>query len=356
MKVSFFEGSELISEGIEDTIVDKMRGLARMQDELTCLFLADSPFSLAGEWAARRLQMIYPQKKIERVRLMRKEGSSTGATRVRYKDVQMMPVNEDTPISHVWQWVIDQLDYILVYMDSLMCDSREKKSIYNYAARRLGGRCINLCGEDDRHRIHEQILNLPVWQREVMAGKMNRESKNSIAARLGVSKGTLRNYETEARKGLIRQLVPQERVRPKRCAVFDMGALQLSQDEKVALTDVLRYLIEYGYVREFLLSAYINNCEGDLVQSILEAVDASGRKAEIIWVVEDGVQISPVLANQKLLLYKRASNSLKARALEEKKTMIRASDVIICNTDSWYRSGLRYAEEKHIPVINLTQI
>lgn len=64
MKVSFFEGSELICERIEDTIVDKMRGLARMQDELTCLFLADSTFSLAGEWAARRLQMIYPQKKI----------------------------------------------------------------------------------------------------------------------------------------------------------------------------------------------------------------------------------------------------------------------------------------------------
>ena len=99
---------------------------------------------------------------------------------------------------------------------------------------------------------------MPVWQREVMAAKMNRESKNSIAARLGVSKVTLRNYEAEARKELIRQLGSQERIKPKRCAIFDLGPLQLSQDERVALRGVLRYLIEYGNVKEFLLSAYIN--------------------------------------------------------------------------------------------------
>ena len=60
--------------------------------------------------------------------------------------------------SRVERWMIDQADYAVIYMQSLLCMGVRQLRIFRYAQDKLGDRCINLCSSATEKK-YRNVLN-----------------------------------------------------------------------------------------------------------------------------------------------------------------------------------------------------
>lgn len=200
-------------------------------------------------------------------------------------------------------------------------------------------------------RVREEIGSLVRWEREALTGKMNGERKTDVAERLGVSKTTVRFYEVSAQHHLAERLKVQNPP-SRRCAIFGFAAQHMSSETTAVLAETIRYLITCCGVTSFVISGRAPSVLTALLRQLtypytrpirvdkMKKADAKTRK---VWQNRDEVYV-----------YHGTAERFAAQALEEKHAMTDISDIILCDLEYGYRSGLSYARRKRVPVINLS--
>lgn len=345
MVISVLDGSAVLEADLEMKVKRRLRALIRDEQQVTFYFYTNNEFIFCCEWVARVLQATYPQKKIECVGVAGTDEQGFRIPRARYTRRETLTGN------NIWKWMVDQADYVICHMDLLMCSSRDRVRAYQYACTRKGEQCINLCSEWELRRVREEIGSLVRWEREALTGKMNGERKTDVAERLGVSKTTVRAYEVAAQRHLAEKIRIQT-TPERRCAIFGFAAQHMSSETKAVLAETIRYLITCCGVTSFVISGRAPSVLTALLRQLtypyirpirVEMMEKKNAKIGKVWQNRDEVYV-----------YRGTAEHFAAQALEEKHAMIDISDIILCNLEYGYRSGLSYARRKRVPVINLS--
>lgn len=343
MVISVLDGSAVLEADLEMKVKRRLRTLIRNEQQVTFYFGSNSEFTFCCEWVARQFQAAYPQKEIERVGVA--GGDDWPIPQARYTRRAIFEGKE------FWKWMVEQADYVICHTDLLMCSSRDRVRAYQYACARKGERCINLCSEWELRRVREEIGSLVRWEREALTGKMNGERKTDVAERLGVSKTTVRFYEVSAQHHLAERLKVQKPP-SRRCAILGFAAQHMSSETTAVLAETIRYLITCCGVTSFVVSSRAPSVLTALLRQLtylytrpirVERMEKKGEKLGKVWQNRDEVYV-----------YHGTAESFAAQALEEKHTMIDISDIILCDLEYGYRSGLSYVRRKRVPVINLS--
>lgn len=343
MVISVLDGSAVLEADLEAKVKQRLRALIRSEQKITFYFYTNSEFTVCCEWVARELQTAYPKKEIERVGVA--GGDDWPVPRARYTRREIVPGKD------VCKWMVDQADYVISYMDLLMCSSRDRVRAYQYACTRKGERCVNLCSEWELRRVREEIGSLVKWEREALSGKMNGERKAAVAERLGVSKTTVRTYEVAAQRHLAEKIRIQT-TPERRCAIFGFAAQHMSSETKAVLAETIRYLITCCGVTSFVVSGRAPYIQAALLRQLTYPYT---RPIRVERMEKKNAKIGKVWQNRdKTYVYHGTAESFAAQALEEKHAMIDISDIILCDLEYGYRSGLSYVRRKRVPVINLS--
>lgn len=343
MVISVLDGSAVLEADLEMKVKRRLKTLIRNEQQVTFYFGSNSDFTFCCEWVVRELQTAYPKKEIERVGVA--GGDDWPVPQARYTRRVIFEGKE------VWKWMVEQADYVICHTDLLMCSSRDRVRAYQYACAQKGERCINLCSGWELRRVREEIGSLVRWEREALLGKMAGERKAAVAERLGVSKTTVRFYEVSAQHHLAERLKVQN-TPSRRCAIFGFAALSMSQETKAILVETIRYLITCCGVTSFVVSGRAPYVLTALLRQLTYSYT---RPIRVERVEKKGEKIGKVWQNRnETYVYHGTAESFTAQVLEEKHAMTDISDIILCDTNCNYRSGLSYARRKRVPVINVS--
>ncbi len=356
MVISFLEGSDVMEEGVELRINKQLRKIIRDAQNIRMYFYCTSAFMTSCEWEVRKLRAAYPEKSIEVFRIMESDDLLKYIPAVRYMG-HIIPCRDEVDSSGgLLKWLVDQSDYILCYMDPLMSHSRERETAFRYACLKLGERCINLCTNEAKIQVRAQISRLPKWERRAMEGRLTGEKKKAVAADLGVTVATVRNYEISGQRNAISKIyVP--RPEKRYCAVFGFSMKSFTKEYKEVLIETIWYLIHSCGISFFiipeeqqrislaltgLLSATIRHSTVPVKLGRMKAVD----KIKHVWGSQDN----------GIFYYEQSSKGYVTHILEERKAMIDIGNIVLCDIGIIKGSGLSYAGKKHVPVINLADV
>lgn len=336
MVIGFMEGSLLTAPDFEDRLMRKLQPIVRKEPRIEFLFGYQNRLSLLAEWVVRKLQVAYPEKEILSIGVFNKKDTSSYAFRGRFTSKLLLPEGED-----VLHWIVGKADFIFTFMDPLFCLSRDCSLLYSRCAKE--GRCINLCTQEDMDKVREKIPFLPKWERRALAGKLRGESKTDVACELGVSKTTLRWYEIHAAHHIEEKLYPK-RPAGRKCAVFGFPNAE-SLVKKSLLWAALDYLQRVCDVTTFMVSSHMMRSSPVFAASISRFCS---QRAEFVELVEFPCRdVAPEECEGK---------SPASRILAERRGLIDAADIVLCDLQWENRTGLLYAKRKKIPVINLNEV
>lgn len=351
MIISFFEGSAVTEPALGERIKKHLRLLIRKESKVTFYFAGESGFTSLCEWAVRELQAAFPKKCLESVGIYREETLGGPVPRVRYSRQEVLTGQTGADDLSVWVWMTDRSDYVLTYMDPLLCGSRSRLSAYQYAARRLGGRCVNLCSQEAAAQARALLPSLVRWERRALEGKLRGEHKKKVAGDLGVSLSTLHGYEIAAQHSIVKLMRVWQR--PVRCCgILGFASLHMDSKLRADLVGTIRYLIQCCSVGRFLVSNSASSAVSPLMCLLRQLQIEQDGRFEINVMCPSGTPAKPPKYAQAFRYERRSSSIVKGR-LEERNAIVDAADVILCAAVSRYRSGLSYAGRKHVPVINL---
>ena len=356
MVISFLDGSAVLNPGLESVVKRKIRTLIRNEQQVTCYFYATSDFILICEWVVRELQAANPQKVIESVGVAGNNGDTENTfyvPEVRYTRIEILSGNNGKAPGNILKWMVDQADYVISYMDPLMCCSGFRAQSFRYACTQKKECCINLCSKEEMRQVREKIASLSSWEREAMTAKMNGTGKSAVANRLGVCKSTIRTYEVSAAHELAKKICPS--VAPvRRCALLGLAVKYMPDWKKKLLVETLRYLVKYCGVAGFIVSA---DAPSELLTLLLLLKREYGYTFKLGLMQEmTNKDIAAPKTYEEIFYYEGTAKGIVARGLERRNAMTHAANVVLCDIDAerYYRSGLSYASIKHIPVINLS--
>lgn len=339
MVIAFTEGSELVSLEVERRLKRVLQRLFKKESQIKCIFDNDTPFLQLCEWTVRNLQASCPEKEIVSIGVYAGEGQCYAASRIRFTSVVHLPVKED-----MHRWVIDQADYVVTYIDLLLCKEREDTLTYQYALSQKHDCCINLCMQEDLAKAREKISSLVWWERIAILGRLHGKPKVEIAKELGVSLTTVRTYETNAVNRII-QILRLPAPSSRQCAVFGFMQTQLSKEKMILLNEALNYLRDACGVTTFLVSLCSTRQNHDFA-SILHRFQKLQANAVHFMELQD---YNGVPATEQGRPY-------VSRILAERRALIDSADIVLCDLKWERRSGLLYARRKRVPVINLDEI
>lgn len=342
--------------GVELRVNKLLRKIIRDEQEIKMYFYCTSEFMTLCEWEIRKLRAVYPQKRIEVLRVV-----ETGVLLKYVPAVQYMghiePCDDDIDSAgSLLKWLVNQSDYVLCYMDLLMSHSKARTVAFQHACERLGERCINFCSNEAMSQVRKQIPRLPKWERRALEGKLAGEKKKVVADDLNVSTGTVHKYEVSGQKNAISRIyVPEQPGR--HCAVFGFPAQTFSREYASVLVETIRYLIHNCGVSCFILpeeqqrvSVAVRSLLTTIIRQSTKPVKVGYMRA--VEVVEREWQ--PL--DSSVFCYERDSKGYVAHILEERKAMIDIVDIVLCDIDIVRRSGLNYAGKKRVPVINIADV
>ena len=340
MVIAFIEGSLLSAADIEDRLLRKLRPIVRKEERLTCLFAYDTAFLRCAEWAVRKLRTAYPEKEILSVGVFNRKDMMEKSFKVRYTSKLLLPAEEN-----VRYWMAGRADVVVTFMDPLLCVNRECMALYRQSVKT--NICINLCNRKDMDEVREKIPLLPKWERRALTGKLHGEPKATVAQELGISRTTLKTYEVEGAYRIARTLCP-EKTPGRRCAVFGFSSRGLSVERQKVLWEILDYLQHGCGITTFLVSSFSMLQNFAFASLITEFCRCRTGFVHLVKLSDSDAGLS--LAAQK------DRGSLGARILAERRALTDSADIVLCDLQREYRSGLRYARRKKVPVINLNEI
>ena len=336
MVIGFMEGSLLTAPDFEDRLMRRLRPIVRTEDRIEFFFGYQNRLSLLAEWVVRKLEAAYPEKEILSIGVFNKKDIVRYAFQGRFTSKLLLPEGED-----VSRWIVDKADFIFTFMDPLLCLSRDCSLLYRRCIKEE--RCINLCTQEDLDKVQEAIPSLPKWERYALTGKLHGELKADMAYELGVSKTTLRWYEIHAAHHIEEKLYPK-RPAGRKCAVFGFPNAE-SLIKKVLLWKALDYLQRVCGVTTFLVPSHMMRSSPVFAASISRFCSQRAEFAELVEF--PGRDAAPEECEGK---------SPASRILAERREMIDAADIVLCDLQWENRTGLLYAKRKKIPVINLKEV
>lgn len=337
MVIAFIEGSPITAPDAEYRLMRKLQPIAKEEDELICLFAYDTPFLRIAEWVVRKLRASFPEKKIQSVGVFNRADMIASTFPARYTTTVLLD-----PEENVRRWMVDQADFVFTFMDSLLYANRECELAYQCAVKQ--NCCVNLCIQEDMDEVRERIPSLVRWERRALLGKLNGEPKTEVTKELGVSKTTLKKYEMEAAYHLARSLCPKKPA-GRRCAVFGFSSLEMPLEQRRMLWWALDYLQHGCGVTTFLVSTYTMRRNLEFEDIIMRFCR---RRSDYVDLIE--------LPDAKDPVEEKEGTSLASKILAERRVLIDAADIVLCDLRREYRTGLLYAKRRKVPVINLSEI
>lgn len=342
MVISFLDGSKVVEPGVMAALKRCLCRIIKTEENVSFYFAFSSDFILECEWLVRELQALYPDKRIDRVGVV-DQGTESLFSRCRFDRFEC---TEGKPRVGIWRWMVDQSDYVCGYMHLALCPSRDRLTAWNYACKRLQGRCLNFATEEAWLRISAQIPSLVRWQREAFEGKLRGDSKAKIAQTLGVSRTTVHMYELGAQQSLERPNIPVPE--PRVCAILGLAAARIPEPQREVLAETIRYLVYCCGISIFLVQGAATSQCTQLISILRTECGRFTRETEIRSLVPAGKDLPIPRVN--------LSTRRVDRGLNEREAMIDGADVVLCSIKNLYGSGLNYAKRKHVPIINLEEL
>lgn len=343
MVISFIDGTRVSEPGVYDAIRTRLTQLIRPEETITFYFYASTDFLLQCEWIVRKLQAVFPKKTLERVAVAGLDDIPDFVP-CRFDRCEMLECVRRTD---VWRWMVDHSDYAITYMHAPICPSRDRLTAWHYANKHLQDRCINFATEECWTRMCDQIPSLPKWERKAIELKLRGERQSNIALSLDVSQTTAHSYQTGAGSRLEKAVYTPEP--PHRtCAVLGFVNSSISEDFRGQLRSTVSYLIYGCGVTKFIVQNRAYHASTPLMHILYEQKDRFIRK----------ISVSAIELNKNTPTVPAVNPETGRidRCLDERRAMIDQSDIALCHIQNSYGSGLHYAMQKHVPVINLAAV
>ena len=354
MKIAFLDGTNVVEPSMEERVYRAVRAMIKEEETVTFFCRPESEWMQLCEWAARKIEAAYPQKRVERIGVQYRQEPRAYIPMVRYTQILEVSPADGEKVLGVWRWMIEQADCAVTYFDPLLCYGQRQSSIYSYAVRMLGDRCVNLCSEKVVSEVRAQICTLPKWQRCAMLGRLNKTPKSLIAQELQVSRTTVHAYEMTGIYALI-QSMRRGPAAGRCCAVFGLSAAHLTNEETNLVCETVTYLIRCCHVTKILLMREAISFKNELYNLLRWICSRYDGKVTLCGLhpQSEGTYRNVMQPEEGWqTVSRRAVNPAELR-LEEKKAMMDEADIVLCRIVAARKSGLSYARKRHLPVINL---